>query len=77
MNKRPKSREETPKEGSDSKALPHSRSMMLRCTKCKDFWKFHLPELLFVAAFSGKTDSLKCHLFRQKRHHVPSTETGP
>ena len=37
MNKRPKSREETPKEGSDSKALPHCNSMRLHCTKCKDF----------------------------------------
>jgi hypothetical protein len=38
MNKRPKSREETPKEGSDSaKALPHRNNMRPRCTKCKGF----------------------------------------
>jgi hypothetical protein len=38
MNKRPKSREETPKEGSDNaKALPHRNNMRPRCTKCKDF----------------------------------------
>ena len=38
MNKRPKSREETPKEGSDSaKALPHRTNMRLRCTKRKYF----------------------------------------
>jgi len=38
MNKRPKSREETPKEGSDSaKALPHRNNMRLRCTKRKYF----------------------------------------
>jgi hypothetical protein len=36
MNKRPKSREETPKEGSDNaKALPHRNNMRPRCTKCK------------------------------------------
>ncbi len=35
-NKRPKSREETPKEGSDNaKALPHRNNMRPRCTKCK------------------------------------------
>ena len=38
MNKRPKSREETPKEGSDNaKALPHRNNMRPRCTKCKGF----------------------------------------
>jgi len=38
MNKRPKSREETPKEGSDNaKALPHRTNMRPRCTKCKSF----------------------------------------
>ena len=38
MNKRPKSREETPKEGSDNaKALPHRNNMRPRCTKCKPF----------------------------------------
>jgi hypothetical protein len=35
-NKRPKSREETPKEGSDNaKALPHRNNMRPRCTKRK------------------------------------------
>jgi hypothetical protein len=39
MNKRPKSREETPKEGSDNaKALPHRNNMRPRCTKRKSFW---------------------------------------
>ena len=38
MSKRPKSREETPKEGSDNaKALPHRNNMRPRCTKCKGF----------------------------------------
>jgi hypothetical protein len=38
MNKRPKSREETPKEGSDNaKALPHRNNMRPRCTKGKAF----------------------------------------
>jgi len=38
MNKRPKSREETPKEGSDNaKALPHRNNMRPRCTKRKGF----------------------------------------
>jgi hypothetical protein len=38
MNKRPKSREETPKEGSDSaKALPHRSNMRPRCTKRKSY----------------------------------------
>jgi hypothetical protein len=38
MNKRPKSREETPKEGSDNaKALPHRTNMRPRCTKRKSF----------------------------------------
>jgi len=38
MNKRPKSREETPKEGSDNAvALPHRNNMRSRCTKCKGF----------------------------------------
>ncbi len=38
MSKRPKSREETPKEGSDSvKTLPHRNNMRPRCTKCKSF----------------------------------------
>src|ERR1700728_3096937 len=37
-SKRPKSREETPKEGSDNaKALPHRNNMQPRCTKCKSF----------------------------------------
>jgi hypothetical protein len=40
MNKRPKSREETPKEGSDNaKALPHRNNMRPRCTKRKGFWR--------------------------------------
>jgi len=30
-----------------------------------------------VVRFRPKTDSLKCHLFRPKASHVPSTETGP
>jgi len=39
VGKRPKSREETPKEGSDSaKALPHRTNMRPRCTKRKCFW---------------------------------------
>jgi hypothetical protein len=38
MNKRPKSREETPKEGSgNAKALPHRNNMRPRCTKRKAF----------------------------------------
>jgi hypothetical protein len=38
MNKRPKSREETPKEGSDNAvALPHRNNMRPRCTKRKGF----------------------------------------
>ncbi len=38
MNKRPKSREETPKEGSDNaEALPHRNNMRPRCTKGKSF----------------------------------------
>ncbi|MGJ5181980.1 hypothetical protein ACQR16_35045 [Bradyrhizobium oligotrophicum] len=37
-DKRPKSREETPKEGSDNaKALPHRNNMQMRCTKSKGF----------------------------------------
>ena len=41
MSKRPKSREETPKEGSDNaKALPHRNNMRPRCTKCKSFSSF-------------------------------------
>src|ERR1700721_2720700 len=38
VGKRPKSREETPKEGSDNaKALPHRNNMRPRCTKRKSF----------------------------------------
>jgi hypothetical protein len=38
VGKRPKSREETPKEGSDNaKALPHRNNMRPRCTKRKGF----------------------------------------
>ena len=38
MSKRPKSREETPKEGSDNaEALPHRNNMRPRCTKRKGF----------------------------------------
>ncbi len=38
MNKRPKSREETPKEGSgNAEALPHRNNMRPRCTKGKSF----------------------------------------
>jgi hypothetical protein len=38
MNKRPKSREETPKEGSgNAEALPHRNNMRPRCTKGKGF----------------------------------------
>jgi hypothetical protein len=38
MSKRPKSREETPKEGSGSaEALPHRNNMRPRCTKRKGF----------------------------------------
>jgi hypothetical protein len=41
MNKRPKSREETPKEGSDNaEALPHRNNMRPRCTKCKDIFRY-------------------------------------
>jgi hypothetical protein len=37
-DKRPKSREETPKEGSDNaEALPHRNNMRPRCTKGKSF----------------------------------------
>jgi hypothetical protein len=37
MNERPKSREETPKEGSGTawRAIPHCNNMSLRRTKCK------------------------------------------
>jgi hypothetical protein len=50
MNKRPKSREETPKEGSDNaEALPHRNNMRPRCTKGKSFRslsrrKFRVPK---------------------------------
>lgn len=38
MKKRPKSREETPKEGSgNARALPHRNNMRPRRTKCKGF----------------------------------------
>jgi hypothetical protein len=50
VNKRPKSREETPKEGSDNaKALPHRNNMRPRCTKRKGF----------RIIFGAKTDNVR------------------
>jgi hypothetical protein len=54
MNKRPKSREETPKEGSDSNVLPHGSNIMLRCTKFKNFRKFHFALTAAQAAAHGR-----------------------
>ncbi len=58
MNKRPKSREETPKEGSDNaEALPHRNNMRPRCTKGKSFSQ-HFPD-----ANTGASGSLKSSNF--------------
>ena len=55
MNKRPKSREETPKEGSDSaRALPHRNNMRPRCTKCKGF-STHFPCKIRMAGWRYAT----------------------
>jgi len=60
MSKRPKSREETPKEGRRQReALPHRNNMRPRCTKRKGFSIFLHANF---AGLAGEQQSKICNI---------------